>query len=141
MTNTTNQEVIRRFVKDVMERGSMTAADELLDPEFVNHTPPPGLPPTRDGMKLLVTTVRAGIPDVAPVIDELISVGDVVVMRDHASGTQTGPLFGAPASGKRATWREIHIWKVRNGRIVEHWGIEDMLALLAQLRLVQPPGA
>ena len=44
-----------------------------------------------------------------------------------------------PATGKRATWTEIHIGRVVNGRLTEHWGVVDQLSMLVQLGIVPAP--
>jgi predicted ester cyclase len=46
-----------------------------------------------------------------------------------------------PASGKEATWSEIHIVRFdADGKAVEHWGVVDQLGMLAQLGFAQAPG-
>jgi predicted ester cyclase len=45
-----------------------------------------------------------------------------------------------PASGKSATWSEIHITRYENGKAVEHWAVVDQLGMLAQLGFAQAPG-
>ena len=41
-----------------------------------------------------------------------------------------------PGNGKRATWTEIHIGRVVNGRLTEHWGLVDQLGMVVQLGIV-----
>ena len=48
--------------------------------------------------------------------------------------------MGSPASGKRATWEEIHIIRMQDGKAVEHWGIVDALGTMQQLGMVPAPG-
>ena len=57
-----------------------------------------------------------------------------------ATGTQRGEFMGSPASGKRATWEEIHIIRMQDGKAVEHWGIVDALGTMQQLGMVPAPG-
>jgi predicted ester cyclase len=52
----------------------------------------------------------------------------------------TGDFMGIPATGKHATWNEIHVGRVANGRVAEHWGIADQLGMLVQLGVVPAPG-
>ena len=82
--------------------------------------------------------VHLGFPDLSPKIKsltiELDAVdGDVVTLDGKESGTNTGPLFGQPATGKFAKWSIHHEFRVRYGKIVEHWGSEDTTAMLQQL--------
>jgi predicted ester cyclase len=45
-----------------------------------------------------------------------------------------------PATGKSAAWTEIHIVRVKDGKIVEHWASVDQLGMLQQLGLATVPG-
>ena len=62
------------------------------------------------------------------------------MQRQTASGTMTGAFAGMPATGKRATWTEIHIGRVADGRVVEHWGLVQELGMLVQLGVIPAPG-
>jgi predicted ester cyclase len=50
-----------------------------------------------------------------------------------------GEFAGMPATGKNATWTEIHIGRVVNGRLTEHWGVIDQLSMLIQLGVIESP--
>ena len=56
-----------------------------------------------------------------------------VVARVVIRGTQLGPLLGIAPSGRRVAVMGNQIWRVSNGRIVEHWGRFEELDLLQQL--------
>jgi predicted ester cyclase len=52
-----------------------------------------------------------------------------------------GDFMGMPASGKSATWAEIHIIRYDDGgKATEHWAVVDQLGMLAQLGFAQTPG-
>ena len=48
-------------------------------------------------------------------------------------------FLGMPATNKHATWTEIHIGHVVNGRLTEHWGLIDQLSMLVQLGVIESP--
>jgi predicted ester cyclase len=83
--------------------------------------------------------LRAAFPDFHYTIDDVFSSGDKVVLRVTASGTQRGELMGHPASGRRAEWTEIHIVRVRGGKLAEHWTNMDQLGMLQQLQAIPVP--
>jgi predicted ester cyclase len=66
-------------------------------------------------------------------IDELVAEGDLVVARVTSSGTPTADFMGVPASDKRYTIGEMHLFRMRHGRVVEHWHQQDALGLMRQL--------
>jgi predicted ester cyclase len=79
----------------------------------------------------------AVFPDFKQEIVELLAEGDRVVMRFRASGSHTGaPLMGMPPSGRKFEIGGISIFRVVNGKIVEHWAFEDQLGLLQQVGLL-----
>jgi predicted ester cyclase len=128
-----------RIPLEVLNTGNFALLDELLAPEFVDHSPLPGVPPTRDGLKQTAMALRTAFPNVRYSIDDAIMCGDQVVHRLTATGTMTGDLNGIAATGKRATWTEIHIGRGVNGRLTEHWGLADQFGMLVQLGIVSSP--
>jgi predicted ester cyclase len=54
-------------------------------------------------------------------------------MRGVASGTHRGVFMGIPPTGKQVTVPGIHIWRIKDGKIVEHWGESDWLGMMQQL--------
>jgi predicted ester cyclase len=134
---TTNiKHTAERIPLEVLNDGKFALLDELLTPEFVDRSPVPGVPPTREGLKQSAMTLKAAFPDLHYVIEDAIESGDRIVHRLTASGTMKGDFMGMPATGKRATWTEIHIGKGVNGRLTEHWGLVDRQGMLAQLGIV-----
>jgi predicted ester cyclase len=47
--------------------------------------------------------------------------------------------MGMPATGKSATWSEIHIARMNDGKVVEHWVNQDRMGMLQQLGLIPAP--
>ena len=141
MTTEANKANARRFIDEVVNRGNVAVIDELAGPNYVDHTARPGVPPTTEGQKEFVTMFRAAFPDLHYTVDDTIAEGDRLVQRVTAHGTMKGDFLGMPASGKEATWSEIHIVRFDDGgKAVEHWGVVDQLGMLAQLGFAQAPG-
>lgn len=128
-----------RIPLEIFNRGRYELVEELYAPEFVDRTPLTGVAPTRDGLKQAVMALRAGFPDLLYTIDDFITEGDKFVYRLTASGTMSGDFRGMPATNKRATWTEIHIGRLVNDRVVEHWGVIDQLAAFVQLGVIPAP--
>ena len=129
-----------RIPLEIFNQSKYDLVDELYAPEYVDRTPVTGFAATRDGVKQAAGALKAGFPDLFYTIDDVIYTGDKLVHRLTASGTMTGEFLGMPATGKRATWTEIHIGRVVNERIVEHWGLIDLLGAFVQLGVIPAPG-
>jgi len=136
---TDTQKMVERIPLEILNKSNFGLIDEIYAPTYVEHTPQPGVPPTREGFKQTVVELKKAFPDLYYTIDDAIESGDRIVHRLTASGTMKGDFAGMPATGKHATWTEIHIGKVVNGRMTEHWGVVDQLSMLVQLGVVPSP--
>lgn len=132
MDTDANKALVRRFVHEIFVKGNAGAVDELLAADFTSHT----FPSTGDGradMKAAIERVHGALSDVEFTVEDLIAEGDRVAARVTARATQTGELMGMPASGKRYEIGEIHILRIRDGQLVEHWHNHDALGMMRQL--------
>ncbi len=87
-----------------------------------------------------MTSLRTAFPDLRYTIDDTIEAGDKWVTRLTGSGTMRGDFAGMPATGKHATWTEIHIVRSHDEQVVEHWGLVQELGMLVQLGVIPAPG-
>jgi len=133
-----NKAIGRRIV-DALNSGNLTAIDEVYAPSYVDRNPFPGTTPDRDGLKKSLTQFRLAFPDVRYTVEDEIVVDDKLVHRLTAKGTQKGEFQGVPATGKQATWSELHIARIANGKVVESWGVTDQLGMMQQLGLASAP--
>src|SRR5690348_16066013 len=105
-----NRAAVIRFNRDVIERGDQAAASELLDPEFVNRTAPPGVDPGPDGMvSFLVRVLRPALAELSVEIHDQIAEADRVATRKTIRGVHRGPLLGVAATGKPVAIEVIDI--------------------------------
>ena len=61
--------------------------------------------------------------------------GDGQRLAAHAtvSGVHTGEFFGVAPTGKPLSWREVHLFELRDGRIAEHWMDAALLSAFLQM--------
>jgi steroid delta-isomerase-like uncharacterized protein len=128
----------RRFVEDIINGGRYELIPEIFDPGYVDHSAPPGAPGGLGGVEAVFRMFRGGFPDVHFDIKSMLAEGDKVATRVIGSGTHDGAFMGIAPTGNKATWGSHGIFRVDAGRIVEHWGQPDILALLAQIGGIPP---
>jgi predicted ester cyclase len=128
-----NVALVRRVVQEILNTGDFTHADEFFAPEYVEHSAPPGAPQTVEGTKFAFENLHAGFPDFKYTIASAIAERDMVGLALIASGTMQGELFGKPPTGKHAEWQEIHIARLRDDKLVEHWDVKDAASRAQQL--------
>jgi predicted ester cyclase len=139
MTTDTTK-MIERIPLEVLNNGNFGLLDELVATDFVDRSAQPGVSPTREGFKQSAIALKTAFPDLHYTIDDSIDCGDRIVHRLTARGTMKSDFMGITATGKSATWTEIHIGRVAGGRMVEHWSLVDQLGMLVQLGIVPAPG-
>jgi steroid delta-isomerase-like uncharacterized protein len=127
-----NKAIVRRFIDEIFLGGNFDSVDELLTEDFLPHTWG-SMQPGRDGLKEAIQRVQAGISDERMQIHDIIAEGDRVAVRLTSSATHTGDFMGMPASGKRYEIGEIHIFRLEDGRVAEHWHQADFMGMMKQL--------
>ena len=133
-----NERNAKHVVEEMFRRqqaGDDTVLDDVVAEDMVNHA---AGPQGRDGLRLILETIDH---DLGPVTAEQHHViGDGVLVAQHITlhGTHRGstmPLLAdTPVSGRPMAWTFIHLWRVVDGMIVEHWACRDDMGLVAQLR-------
>ena len=135
-----NKDLVRRFVDEVQSQGNVDAIEEFCSPEFVNHSAPPGLPPDREGIKVVTAMFRGAFPDSYFTVEDMIGEGDKVTTRKTFHGTHEGEFMGIPPTGRRVSMGLIDIVRISEGRVVEHWSVGDNLGMMQQLGVIPEPG-
>jgi predicted ester cyclase len=135
MSLETNKEVVRRFNIEVIQNGDPDAFKELIAPDFVNRSAPPGAPQGPEGMwNTFHTVLRPALTDLTVTIHDQMAEDDKVTTRKTISGVHTGSLLGVAPTDKQISIEVIDIVRVRDGQYVEHWGINTLPSVLAGLK-------
>ncbi len=71
----------------------------------------------------------------ADIEDEIVE-GDKVVARLRMHGRHIGEFLGRPATGKEFATKQIHIWRVKGDKVIEHWSVRDDLGQALELGLI-----
>lgn len=128
----TIKEVARQVIEQIFVRGEDAAIDELIAPDFQPHTFGP-MPPGREGLREGMRRAHAGVSDPEFTIHDLIAENDRVAVRLTTSARHTGPFMGLQPTGRRYSIDEIHIFRIRDGKVLEHWHAFDRADLMRQL--------
>ena len=135
-----NKEVVLRFEDEFKNKANLDIVLETDAPDFVAHGLAPQ-PLTREMLKGLGAAVFAAFPDVKATIDDVVAAGDRVVTRVTIHATNKGAFNGIPATNKPVVWTEMHMYRLKDGKIAEQWSNVDFLGLLTQLGAIPPPPA
>jgi predicted ester cyclase len=131
------QKLGERFNDEVFSQGKLEVIDELVAEDFVEREQtPPGIEANREGIKQFVTMFRTGFPDIKAKTIATGVDGDELWMYSEYTGTNTGEFMGMPATGKKMKVTGFDRVKVKDGKVVEHWGMVDNMSMMTQLGVI-----
>ncbi|MDQ1513130.1 MAG: hypothetical protein QOC59_972 [Microbacteriaceae bacterium] len=135
----TNKALVRRFYEEI-DRGNISAMDDLVAEDYLDHSPPPfpGIAGGREGLKQFFRLFWTAAPGHNR-IEEQIAEGDKVVTRLTAIGRHEADLPGIPRTGHDLEMTATVVHRISEGRLVEKWSNKDDLALLQQLGVLPAP--
>jgi predicted ester cyclase len=132
---TTATDSVEQICRAVIERGfnngDLEGLDALVATDIIEHQD--GATSGIDGLRALITELRTAIPDLHLAIEDTATSGDTTWFRIRSTGTNDGPIWGRPPTGRPIDITVIDIMRVADGRMVEHWGVADRLAVLKQI--------
>ena len=136
----TNEQIVRNACQVVWTEGDISRIGEFYAENFKADYPFADWGSGVQGIRDYVLELKAGIPDYAERIDELIDAGDHIIVRLTITGTHSGPMQNLPATGKSFEFRDVTVCRVEHGRISAQWGLSDYMTFFMQLGLVEGPG-
>ena len=134
-----NKLVIRGFTRIFKNEHNVDGVGHFFDTNFVHHFRAP-LPTGFQGLRQVGIMMNGAFPDVVVQEEDLIASGDRVVERSSAAATNKGSMMGEPPTNKRVAWSEIHIYRLKDGKVCEHWAEIAMIELLQQIGVLPELG-
>jgi len=134
-----NTRITRAVLKELFENGNLEAAETLVHPSFIDHEAPPDNPQGPEGLKETISWLRSLWGPMRFTIEDEICEGDKVAARVVMHGRHVGEFLGRPPTGKEFAAKHIHIWRLQDGRVIEHWSVRDDLGQALQLGLLGAP--
>jgi steroid delta-isomerase-like uncharacterized protein len=119
-----NKEIVRRY-QEAYNTNNLDVLDELLAPDWTTNGWPEGVPQTIESGKAFYQAVLQAFPDLQFTTLDLLADGDWVIQRQMARGTFKGELAGLPPNGKVIEAGGISMFRIADGKIVEHWAYAD----------------
>ncbi len=119
--------------QEALERDDDSAYAYLAE-DFVQHA---AGPQGREGFRQTRATLAHDLGELTATVHHVVAEHDLVVVHLTLHGrhvASTMPLLAqVPPTGGAVAWDFIHIWRVADGSIVEHWACRDDVGLLAQV--------
>ena len=135
---TTERKTLMTTARALAERFAQTLTDhdlhafaELLDGQYINHNR--YALPGKEGSVAIFADFLSAFEDFRVEVDDVIEDGQTVVGRYTYRGRHTGTFMGIPPSGAQIEMRSIDIWRIREGRLYEHWDELNSLEFFQQI--------
>jgi predicted ester cyclase len=138
-----NREIVR-LCHEQLNNGNLETALELIAEEATNH----GLKVGKAGYKMVWDDIYRTFPDCKFETEDIVESGDSVIVRTKVRGTHLGTgefpvnggmLVGVEPTGKSFEVQHIHWYKLRDGKIAEHYANRDDIGMMQQLGLLPSP--
>ncbi|ABR64000.1 ester cyclase [Sinorhizobium medicae] len=130
--------IVRRNTLEVQSGGNFDLFDELFADDFHDHTPQPGGTPDKEGASRLYHALREAFPDFHAEIHWQTVDNDIVTTFKTYHGTHKGAVLGIEPTDREIKFETVDAMRIRNGQIVEHWGVANLYYLLQQLDALPP---
>jgi predicted SnoaL-like aldol condensation-catalyzing enzyme len=125
-----NKRLPRLFAKALNEK-RVELVDEFIHPEYNNHNPQ--VQPGPAGVKAFFRHYLDAFPDTKVVMEDVIEEGDGISARFTYNGTFTKPFMGYRPNSAPVQLRSIDMWRVKDGKLVEHWDELNLLEVFQRI--------
>jgi len=132
MSTEENKATVRRVIDELVNKGSLPLADEVLASNYIYHFPTHDIKGP-EGFKEFIGMMRTAFPDLHVSIDDLIAEGETVAARFTMRGTFKGEMMGIAPTGRQLTFPEAVFIRFESGKEVEATAYGNMLSFNEQL--------
>ena len=132
----TNKAIALRLI-EVFNSRRLDLLEDVLHPEFrgrgISAFAPDDPEVGPGARRKLYEMFSQAIPDARGEVLDVVAEGNKVVVVDRFGGTHRGEFFGRPGTGNHIEWMAIHIYTIRDGKVLEDAYMRDELAIMKQL--------
>jgi steroid delta-isomerase-like uncharacterized protein len=125
-----NKHLPELFVKALNEK-RLDLFDQFLDPAYNNHNA--YVKPGREGVKAFFAHYLDAFPDTQVIMEDVVAESDRVSARFTYKGTFAKSFLGYTPNQEPVEMRSIDIWRVKDGKFVEHWDELNLLEVFQQI--------
>jgi len=133
-----NKAFVQRMVEVIQNQHQLEQMTDFFEPNFINHLDhDPASPLTSvEKAQQSFRQLFSAFPDLRVTIEHQVAEGDTVMTHKRFYGTHLGSFMGTAPSGKSISFGVIDVLRLEHGKIVEHWAIQDRLALMQEVGLL-----
>jgi steroid delta-isomerase-like uncharacterized protein len=118
-----NKALVESFVEEIFNKHYLSMIEKYLSPAAGKGS---------EGFKQFLSSFFKAFPDWHANIEHIVAEGNFVVIFLNGNGTHQGEFQGMPPTRKPVNIRAADLYKIENGKILEHTDVVDQLNLLQQ---------
>jgi steroid delta-isomerase-like uncharacterized protein len=127
------EQLVRRLTDEVLNAQAIERLEEFLAEDYVDHAAGLSGDAAIGALRRGFESWWSSFSDHNIEITHLVVAGDLVSYRSVCRCTHSGPYAGIPATGKEIVFEAHELYRVRDGRLAEHWEVWDEASVLRQL--------
>jgi predicted SnoaL-like aldol condensation-catalyzing enzyme len=132
-----NKQVIEDFYREVFQKHDLDAVGRFMHDDYIQHNA--DCPQGKTGFVEFHRGFFAAMPDFYPIINRMVAEGDLVWVYNTITGTHTGQGFlDYPPTNNDICYDVVDMYRLRDGKVCEHWDVADTRALFTQVGAIQP---
>src|SRR4051812_4045355 len=132
-----NKTLVRNFVQRVKNERQLDKLGDYFAADYKEHNQTvASFGPSLKGYQAFLGHLFAAFPDDVLKVEVMTADGDLVSYRAQESGTHKGEFLKIPATGRHATWTEVQFFRIKDGKVVEHWVDVDVYGWFQQLGVI-----
>lgn len=137
MTAENNKRIIEEFYEKVLNGHNLDIVDRYMHEDYVQHNPLAAQ--GRSGFVEFHKLFFAAIPDAQTAINMMAAEADLVFVYSTYTGTHSGKgILDLPPTGNRVRYDVVDMFRLRNGKLCEHWDVADTKTIFTQLGAIPP---
>ena len=134
--NSNNKPIVTNFIEEIWNQNQFNKIDKYISAKFIDHSLPPTLPADKNGMKLWIIGTGKSFAH-KTIIDEIVCEDDNVMLKIRMQLKHIGVWRGIEPTHFEISTVGYRFYKLKDGKIVEHWCLLDGNSIENQLKETQ----
>ena len=128
-----------RYMLEETDKGNYAAWEEVCSPDYICHFAGFPKPMSLEEHIQANRAFLVAFPDFHHEINDMVAEAEKVTARVTLTGTHEGEFMGIPPTGNKIEYTAFLTARFSDKRIVELWGVADMMTLMQQLGMELKP--
>jgi steroid delta-isomerase-like uncharacterized protein len=128
------------FYEQLMNKHNLAIIDSMVASDYTQDEVEPGYPATRDGYKKEMGDFFKAFPDLNEKVNFMVADSSYVMVQYTLMGTNTAPMMGMPATGKKININGVDIVRLKNHKVVKQWEYDEEMKMMQQMGMMPGMG-